>query len=312
MLAAAGVLVALALAEIVLRLAHFEFQLMPIVQVGWPDPQTIESRYIVDPDLLWVTRDYQDKLRSARRARPAVVFMGDSCTEFGHYPALAIQDLASSHGIVVSGLHVAAGGWTSEQGVAQLGRDILPLHPRVVVVYYGWNDHWMALGPTDSELILAHRFIGISRHSRVAQLALKAWMGVAARHARNENRVPPARYRANLEQIGRTARRAGVVPIFVTAPSNHVPGREPAYLLLRHVRTLGDVIPLHTQYTQITREAATESHAILCDAAAHFAGLPPPRDRYFRTDGIHFTDAGDRELATFVSGCIASALSPRQ
>ena len=306
-LAIVSAALSLLLAEGGLRLAGFEYHLAPTVQVGWPDAQTIETRYTADPDLFWVTRDYFDKLRAARRTHPAVVFMGDSCTEFGTYPADTMTQL-TAHGLGVTGIHVAAGGWTSEQGLAQLQRDILPLHPRVIVVYYGWNDHWMALGPTDPELRRARRFLSVSGRLRLVQLALKATMGLVARHAKPENRVPPERYRRNLEAIATSAKRAGIVPVFVTAPSNHVAGHEPSYLLRRHVRSLDQVIPLHQQYVEITRNAAHAGGALLCDAVAAFDRLPPPRDQYFQKDGIHFTPVGDRELATIVSGCVASAL----
>jgi lysophospholipase L1-like esterase len=306
-LAVLSVAISLLVVEGLLRVAGFEYRLTPTVQVGWPDPQTLESRYAADPDLFWVTRDYADKLRAAQRIHPSVIFMGDSCTEFGTYPAQTISQLVAK-GSAVTGIHLAAGGWTSEQGLAQLRRDIVPLHPRVIVVYYGWNDHWIALGPTDAELRRARRLLFFSEHSRVMQLALKVQMGLAARHARSANRVPPDRYEQNLEAIAATARRAGIVPVLVTAPSNHVAGHEPAHLLRRHVRSLAEVIPLHKQYVQLTRDAATASGAVLCDAVTAFEALPSPHDQYFQRDGIHFTPAGDRQLATIVSGCVARVL----
>jgi hypothetical protein len=39
--------------------------------------------------------------------------------------------------------------------------------------------------------------------------------------------VSPEEHSANLREIGCTAAGAGIVPVFVTAPSNHVPGHEP-------------------------------------------------------------------------------------
>jgi lysophospholipase L1-like esterase len=307
LLAVLSATTSLLLAEGALRLARFEYHLSPTVQVGWPDPQTIETRYADDPDLLWVTRDYQEKLHAARRTRPAVIFMGDSCTEFGTYPARTIAQLAEAHGIVLAGIHLAAGGWSSEQGLRQLRRDVVPLRPRIVVVYYGWNDHWMALGLTDSDLMEARRFLWLAQHSRLVQLALKVKMGMLAK-LEQQNRVPPGRYQQNLMAITEIAHDAGIVPVLVTAPSNHVAGHEPAYLLRRHVRNLADVIPLHQQYVTLTRTAAHQRGAVLCDAAAEFDALPPPHGQYFQGDGIHFTTAGDHRLAEIVSRCIAAAL----
>jgi hypothetical protein len=69
-----GVVGALAVAEIGLRLAHFHYQPFPEVVVGWPDPKVIINDFHPDPDLLWVTRDYTERLRSAAAAHPAVIF----------------------------------------------------------------------------------------------------------------------------------------------------------------------------------------------------------------------------------------------
>jgi lysophospholipase L1-like esterase len=300
----------LLLIEGALRAGGFQYQLMPAVQFGWPDPQTIQSAYASDPDLFWVTKDYREKLRAARRTHPDVVFMGDSCTEFGTYPAQTMQMLASTSGSLRTGVHLAAGGWTSEQGLAQMRRDVVPLHPKVIVVYYGWNDPWMALGPTDPELHDAHRYLWMADHSRLAQLLLKVRVGMTQRRREHPTRVPPDRYRTNLEEIAALAHAAGTTPVFVTAPSNHVAGHEPDYLLRRHVQRLADVIPLHQQYLELTRAAARNAGAFLCDAAAEFAALPGSHDYLFKADAIHFTPEGDRQLARIVSGCIVHVTEP--
>ena len=82
-----SILAALALAEVVLRARHFEFLSVPQMQFGWPEPELIQHSFQTDPDLLWVTRDYQTKLARARTEHARVIFMGDSCVEFSSYPA---------------------------------------------------------------------------------------------------------------------------------------------------------------------------------------------------------------------------------
>jgi lysophospholipase L1-like esterase len=301
-----GIALALGVAEGGLRAAHFRFDLVPALQFGWPDPVALRDAYVPDPDLVWVTRDYRTTLREARRTHPAIVFMGDSCTEFGSYPARTMTKLQRAGSPLTTGVKLGVGGWSSEQGLIQARRDVIPLHPRVITVYYGWNDHWVALGLTDPEIVRAHRLRGLADHFRLAQLWLKVDVILAARRRPQPNRVPISQYEANLRSIASEARTAGITPVFITAPSNHVPGREPPYLAKRHVRSLSELVPLHTEYVQATRAAARAEGAAVCDAASDFSNLPQPHDRYFQKDGIHLTPAGDDEMARVLSGCLLS------
>jgi lysophospholipase L1-like esterase len=188
--------------------------------------------------------------------------------------------------------------------VAQLERYVRALGPRIITVYYGWNDHWVALGPTDRHLRRILRRRGFYERSRLAQLALKARIGTAPPRADRPNRVSEDDYRANLTRIVARASAAGIMPVLLTAPSNHTPGREPEVLLQRHVRRLAELVPLHTAYTAITRDVARATGAPLCDLAEAFDTLPPPRDRYFLQDGIHFTDEGDRAVSVLLAACL--------
>jgi len=301
----AGVLLALATAEGALRTAHFHFDFVPSLQFGWPDAVALRDVYVPDPDLLWVTRDYRSTLRDAQHTHPAIVFMGDSCTEFGSYAPKTLAALEAQHAPLSTGVKVGVGGWTTEQGLLQLRRDVIPLHPRAVTVYFGWNDHWKAMGLTDPEIARTHRMRALAEHFRLAQLWLWFETGLASKRTPSPNRVPLPDYRANLRAIAGEAEAAGIRPVFVTAPSNHVAGREPAYLAKRHVRSLAEVVPLHTEYLEATRAVAGQTGAVLCDAAAAFAALTQPHDRYFQKDGIHLTDAGDDEMARVLSRCLA-------
>jgi lysophospholipase L1-like esterase len=304
LLAVFGVLLALGTGEAALRVSHFHFDLVPSLEFGWPDPVTMKNAYMADPDLVWVTRTYADALRAARHAHPAVVFMGDSCTEFGTYPSKTMAALAAAGSPLTTGAKLGVGGWSSAQGLSQLERDVIALHPKVVTVYYGWNDHWMAMGLTDTEMMRAERLRGLAERFRLAQLWLKVDVALAGRRKPTPNRVPLPDYQHNLVRIATEARAAGITPVFITAPSNHVAGHEPEYLAKRHVRALSELVPLHAAYVQATRDAAASAGAPVCDAAAAFAALPPPRDQYFQKDGIHFTQAGDVEMAKIVSDCL--------
>lgn len=232
--------------------------------------------------------------------------MGDSCTEFGSYPSRTLALLASDHAPDATGVKLGVGGWSTEQGVQQLERDVIPLHPKIVTIYYGWNDHWVAMGLTDPEIAQAHRLRSIARISRIVQLWLRMKVNMAEKRVPRPNRVPLDQYEDNLHRMADDARHAAILPIFVTAPSNHVEGHEPAYLAKRHLRTLSELVPLHAEYLDATRTVARETGTPLCDAASAFAALPLPHDRYFMKDGIHLTAAGDEEMAKLLAHCILS------
>lgn len=79
-------LITLAAIELALRLVGFSYQLYPEkIEFGAPTPAQIESGFLVDRELLWVTKDYFKKLADGRAAAPALVFMGDSTTAWGNY-----------------------------------------------------------------------------------------------------------------------------------------------------------------------------------------------------------------------------------
>jgi lysophospholipase L1-like esterase len=302
-----GLAIALIVAEGAVRLAGFRFSRYPVVQFGWPDPKTLQQQYRSDRVLVWVPRDYDARLDRARHDRPAVVFMGDSCTEFGKYPAFTLDALRTERADLARGVALGVGGWSSEQGRHQLDRDVLPLAPKVVSIYFGWNDHWIALGPPDSKIKPPLFPDWMSENSRLAQLAEFFWLGRPAAQGRRPNRVPPARYEENLTAMVRDIHASGAEAVLITAASSHVTGQEPPYLAARHLRRLQDLVPVHREYVEMTRAVAHRQGAVLCDAAAAFEKLDPPIGRYFHQDGIHMTDDGDRALATLLAGCIVRA-----
>jgi lysophospholipase L1-like esterase len=297
---------ALGCAEVGLRAANFTFQTFPTVQFGYPDPVTLHDLFVPDRDLFWVTKEYAATIAEAGRTHPAVVFMGDSCTQFGSYPGIVLTRVAETAPAVASGVKVGVAGWSSEQGRAQFTRDILPLHPRVVTLYYGWNDHWVALGAPDKDARPSEAVWWLAQHSRVWQLGMKARMSRPGRLDRRPYRVDIDRYIANLTMIVNLARDNGIGTVLITAPSGHEVGHEPAYLAERHLRRLSDLVPVHRNYVEATRTVAERTGATLCDAAAAFEA-DPDHASYFEKDGIHLNKAGNRALAAVVAPCVLRA-----
>ncbi|MFT3765947.1 MAG: GDSL-type esterase/lipase family protein [Minicystis sp.] len=303
-------LLPLLLVEIGLRLSGFSFHLYPEeIRVGWPNPRIIRDAFLEDPDLYYVRRDYQAILDEGRARRCAVVFMGDSCTDYGTYPDLFGARLAS-HAPATTWLNVGTGGYSSYQGLRQFERDVVPLRPKIVTFYFGWNDHWRGFGVADKDLVrIDHAWIHRLRRVRLVQLLTRALVGHSARARRSEpiQRVSEEDFRANLTAFARTARHQGITPVLLTAPSAHERGHEPAYLKDTFLPDLGELVPIHERYAGIVREVARAEDAALCDLAAEFQGLPrrDVQERYFKKDGIHLKPAGDEVIARSLERCFA-------
>lgn len=302
-------LAALVIGEMALRLSGFSFELYPArVQFGWPDPITLHNRYAVDRELLWVPKDYAARLSAWKGKQLTVVFMGDSCTEFGTYDKL-LQSMLLTHdpNSAFTGVNVGVGGWTTFQGLRQLQRDVVPLKPRYVTIYYGWNDHWTSFGIEDKSvgkfnLETPVLLVKLSSKLRVAQLINRAIFtftqsGPEQGHRRPE-RVSPADFESNLRRMVTIARRNGITPVLLTAPSSHREGHEPKYLAERWLNDLHELVPLHRSYVQIVRRVAADEQVPLVDLAAEFDRFSREAlETLFQEDGIHPTEAGDRKIA---------------
>lgn len=303
-------LVVLAVAvELGLRISGYHFRLYPeTIEFGAPDPVMLESGFVSDRDLFWVTKDYQAKLARYRRERPRLIFLGDSVTDLGHYDQALAERLAARTGRRLSYGNLGVAGWSSYQGRQQLARDVVPLAPAVVSLAFGWNDHWIGFGVTDQQVAAIHHGAtgGALEALRTVQLFTQARLALAGRRGAFPNRVPIADFRANLRAMVETARAHGMVPMLVTAASNHVPGHEPAYLGDRWLRDLHELVPLHRAYVAAVRSTASSTGAALCDAAARFEALAASdRDRRMMADGIHPNAAGDAWLAAVLETCLS-------
>ena len=311
-LLAVSVLAALALCEGILRAAGFAFEIAPqAVEFGWPDPVVLKEHYAGDPDLFWVPKDYDSRLRRHAPGSVDIVFMGDSCTEFSDYSRLLVERLGADHPErEIRGLELAVGGWSSFQGLQQMKRDIVSLSPRVVTVYYGWNDHWIGFGVEDEQVHRLTRWPrGRLRELRLAQLVFKTRLAMLApRSGDLPKRVSASDFRENLRQIVALARQHGIVPVLLTAPTSQRPGAEPARLGERWLQDRRELVPLHQTYVAMVREVAASERVVLCDLAAKFEEVPRGRrGAHFWDDGIHLSREGTRKVSELLYGCFREA-----
>jgi lysophospholipase L1-like esterase len=310
LLTGAGLVTGLLASELALRVAGFSYHLRPEqIQFGWPKTlASLGDEYRSDPDLLWVHANYAQTLAKARAERPVFAFLGDSCTDYSRYPELLLAQLAKRRpGGRWTGVNLGTAGWSTYQGLRQLERDVLPLRPRVVTIYYGWNDHWIGFGLPDEEIERLLRRTGSRwQETRLAQLGQKAW--VAAHRSDDNRRVPLPDFRANLHTMVSLARGHGIEPVLITAPTSHQQGREPQYLKGVWIRRLEDVVPLHQEYAEAVRSVAREDRATLCDLAGELAKLDGEhRDAIFLKDGIHLNHRGAQRAAAMLADCLESS-----
>ena len=314
-----GIVLVLILGEVTLRLAGVRFTWLPLGGC---------SGCSFDRQLLWVRDGYSAKVAAQVGRQPMIVFMGDSCTESGRYPEF-LASLIGDHNPERNFTWVKVGvrGWSSYQGLRQLERDVVPMRPRIVTIFYGWNDHWMNYGPEDKVVAEVYRkypapLFELSSDMRMAalfsRLILAFEFSITERHSRGPERVSLSDFSANLRQMVHIARDNGIIPILLTAPSSHRKGEEPHNLLKGWLNDLDDLIPLHQQYVQAVRNVASEEQAPLIDLYSEFNPLPQgDLARYFRKDGIHLRRKGDEKIAELIynylmdSGLYNRVVEPR-
>lgn len=295
-----GVVLALALTEAALRVAGFEFHLRPEdVEFGGPTPEERRKHFDADPDLLWVRRGYADDLARLRRERPRICFLGDSCTQLGVWEDVFAELWSRRNGgrkLPFANLGVI--GWSSWQGRLQFERDVAPLAPRVVTLWWGWNDHWTGFGIEDAQVsALPKATSPVVDALRLGQLVTRLRVGAEIGDDPRPRRVPEPAFRENLTAIVRSAKARDIVPVLLTGPTTHVPGRTPEMFRSRWLKEGDDLATLHARYAGIVREVARAEQAPLVDLARAFDAMPPSaRAPLFMEDGIHFTRRGNERI----------------
>jgi lysophospholipase L1-like esterase len=268
------------------------------IEFGAPHPDKIEEPYRIDSDLIWVPKSYYDELNHYRRFNPSMVSMGCSCTEKGAYQHHFSNAVRSILGRDIVYANFGVEGWSSHQGLKQIKRDVWTVYPKIVTIYFGWNDHWIGFGFEDKDITKYNSLFYPYKDIRLAQLLTKTWIASINRSYHPE-RVSPEDFKRNITEMVTFAREKGIVPILLTAPTSHKPGEEPAYLAERWLRTLEDLVPLHQEYVSIIRTVSEEKSVHLCDLEKEFKVFLKGKaeSEYFEKDGIHLKDKGYRLIA---------------
>jgi lysophospholipase L1-like esterase len=326
------VVVTLALAELGLRLAGFQpgrvnaGYLQFGYRTGIPtfDEDGLLSEgqplrlqlFGADPDLLWVplpgtpytnSRGFRGR-EEYPLGKPAgalrVLYIGDSVGFLGDPPYPAVVDSLLQvrfPGRPIECINASVPGYTIVQGRRRWER-LAAYRPDMVVVYFGWNDHWPARGGlTDSDqFALAHgpRLLGLLRGLR------GRWRSAPP------NRVPLPEFEATLTALRDEIMQAGALPLLVTAPTGYRTGAMSEWAVRFFSEFYGmtpaavaAVPAVHEAYADAVRRVARGGRAVLVDAAQEMADDDPLVT--YRTDQIHLRQAGHQRLASLLAKAIA-------
>ena len=302
-----AVVFSLGAVELVLRVIGYGV-ITPEMNFGVNTQQALDrGRFMPDPDLFWKlpTSPLDVDFRAVQPDVPVppkgskrrILVMGDSCsrlsTAIPPYSVL-LEDSLRAHDVEV--YNAAVPGYTTWQGRAWLKKQLFALEPDLVVVYYGWNDHWRATGITDRDYA-----------KRLSSSAPR--LGLLFRKMPDPPplRVPVDDYRANLLAIVEDLEEADIKTTLVAAPSNLTQEARSRILQTRYLVRGDDAGAIHQQYLDVVREVCGKTDATLLDAAAAFAAARAPRQLLMR-DGIHLTDLGHQLMAALLADHLTSDL----
>lgn len=199
-----------------------------------------------------------------------ILFLGDSCTNgfTTHYPAKTATTLRERYGVKVAPIIAGTPGYSTYQGLKWLP-EFLPHKPDVLVVYFGWNDHWDGGGHSDNaytpisgfDVRVKNLFGGIKIYQAIHYLIFpptatldfygKSFEDAASASLKN-TRVPPDYFVQNIEAMISIAKENDIEIYFIEAPygkSIDMHDWDLAGPLFRH-----EVSTLHKAYSFILRE----------------------------------------------------------
>ena len=145
--------------ELTLRGAGFRYE--SNIQFGYPRPEDFTT-LVPDEFLFWKLAPGPgvnsmgfpgDEIETPKPADTyRILFLGDSCTWQGYPTGVKLfleWDAAGKSQRRFDAVSLAVPGYTSYQGRIVAERLAGQVDPDLAVIYYGWNDHWLAYGAVD-------------------------------------------------------------------------------------------------------------------------------------------------------------------
>ena len=303
-----GVLVAALAGELFLRAVGFAQQ-TPQLSFGEGLGRELARGYFeTDQTLFWKPRRnrnprfqraanlvHPDSPIPPRGTRRRIIVLGDSCSRLVlgglPYSASVQAELGSDDWEV---FNASVPGYSSHQGLRWLQSQLLAADPDIVVIYFGWNDHWRATGRTDRE------YEQSIRPGRLRLLEL-------LRHRPDPPpfRVPRGEYRENLRSMIDAVIGAGGRVVLVAAPYRFVEKNQRHYVEDAYLLPGDDALAIHRSYLDIVREVSGHEGVAILGADVLFDALGDTPS-LLRDDGIHLTIEGQRVMGALIAEQIRS------
>ena len=301
-----SIVVTLCAAELLLRAVGYG-RITPEMNFGVNTRGALESGgFEADPDLFWTLparatpSDLEIRAVHPRRpvpprdSRRRLIVLGDSCSRISMAAPPYSEQLERHLGPDWEVFNAAVPGYTSHQGLVWLRLQLLALQPDLVVVYFGWNDHWRSTGVTDREYARWH---GVSRF-RLLGL-------VRGKPEQPPLRVPVDQYAENLRMIVDEIRAAGAQVILVAAPHRFSGEAEQRLLQTGYILRGERPAVLHEQYLEVVRGFTGQQGVAVLAADKLMAAVTNPTPLLMR-DGIHLTDPAHAIMAMALTALVTS------
>lgn len=301
--------------EVLLRLNEFYYTTG--IQFGYP--KTFEE-FVPDEELFWTLPPNQPQVNSwgfpgneveiPKQAEACrILFLGDSVPMQG-FPN-EVKHVLNERQLPTEIVNLSVAGYSTYQGRVVVDKYGSVVAPDIVVVIYGWNDHWLAYGSIDSqkkiEFGLSQRaFSYLYNNLRILQgLRYLVTPVLGQDIPLPVERVPLNEYVDNLTYIGEFFTARDVPVVFITPPTSHYALGVPDYLIEQKFAVDKEsVIRLHRQYNQALRELTEAKGWYLLDLEQTYE-TSPDLERIFTKDGIHLTSYGrnviGKDVADFIS-----------
>lgn len=260
--------------------------------------QEIKSRFFNDKKIRINSNGLRGDEISLAKTGHRIVAIGNSCTFGWGVPVQTIFTTHLDHRLGYDWESINAGlpGYSSLQGKRFLESDILELEPDILLVLFGWNDHWAAASQIADKDQQPLSQTVIDLQNNLAQLHTyrllkKGWLNLIEQNSDSTfdrqqpiYRVGLSDFRINLNEICRIAKTNNITPVLLTSP---IPSLDKYY-------PRGMTSPMHRvheQYNLVTRAVALKNDILLIDLDLEFEKAEQLWDDP-ANDPIHFNARG--------------------